>query len=231
MLERIRLDSPKLLETIIAPLKDPRNYMSVSLRSLTRVTGMSYQELDDFLSSKGIGQNGLKTTYAAIVELKEWYLRKVQRYVRNGLAHKYQPGSPDAILFMQFCEEYRRFGHWEVRSWDDIDEFRLLQDFEAECLDDYPIFSIISREPASLLDRIHRSFLFRLRLKKTSNHNECRVRTILSIILCNRYHIFTAEADSNVDTTDFKAMWPDIFMYYPPRSASRHVFASLAKAN
>ena len=42
-------------------------------------------------------------------------------------------------------------------------------------------------------------------------------------------HIFTAEADSNVDATDNRALLPDNFKLNLPRSASRHVFASWQK--
>ena len=204
---------------------------SVEINALTHATGMSKQEIVDFLDSRGIEHSGSKNSYDAVYALKEWYLKKMRRYLRNGLSQEFEPGCPDEILFIQFCDNYRKVGHRDVKSWGDIDEFRLLQDFEAKCLDDFfPIFRIEPRETGGLLDRVHRCFLFHLRLKKPPKHNECQVRTIISIILCNRYHIFTAEADSQVDTTDYKAHMPDIFMFNPPRSASRLVSASLAKA-
>jgi hypothetical protein len=210
--------------------EDIRKGWFVSINALAYATGMSDQEIIDFLDSKGIEHIGGTTTYNAVVELKDWYLKRMRRYLRNGLAHNLELGSADEFIFLQFGEEYRKVGHQEVMSWDDIDEFRLLQDFEARCLSDFfDVFSIEPRGTCYLLDRIHRSFLFHLRFKKSPKHNECRVRTILSIILCNRYHIFTAEADSNVDTTDYKASKPNIVMFNPPRSTSRHFFASRAK--
>lgn len=210
-------------------LEDIRSSWSIDLHSLAYAAGMSYQEIVDFLDAKGIEHYRGKTSYEAVKALKEWYLKKMRRYVRNGLAHNLETGSVDEILFLQFCDGYRKPCHNDVRSWDDIDEFRLLQDFEAKCLSAFPALSLDFLGARSLLDRVQRSFLFHLRLKKTPKHNECRARTILSIILCNRYHIFTAEADSNVDATDNRALLPDNFKLNLPRSASRHVFASWQK--
>lgn len=214
------------MSTVVA--EDYREYLPVRTHALAWATGMTDKEVLDYLDLKGIVYFEDRTSYDAVKLLKNWYLKKMRRYVRNSLAQGLEPGSLDDILFHQFCEEYRKHGHTKVKSWDDIDEYRLLFDFETKCLSfsDCPFFVTEARETYSLLGRIHRSFLFHLRFNRIPKHNPYRVKSILSIILCNRYHIFTAEADSNVDTTDYKGINPDIFKFNPPRSASRHVFAS-----
>ena len=208
------------LDNFTIRLDDIRRGWFVNISALAYAAGMSHQEIVDFLNSKGIEHSRGKTNYDAVEALKDWYLKKMRRYVRNAIAQDWEPGSSDEILFLQFCNEYRRIGHNDVRSWDDIDEFRLLQDFEAKCLGVFPALSFELRGVNSILDKVHRSFLFHLRIKKPPKHNECRVRTILSIILCNRYHIFSAEADSFVYTTDSKAYAPDIFKLNTPRSTA-----------
>ena len=203
---------------------------TVNVNALAYAAGMSQQEILNFLDKKGIEHSEGKTSYDAVDALKAWYLRKMRRYIRNGLTQDLEPGSADEMLFLQFCDEYRMPGHKDVRSWDDIDEFRLLQDFEAKCLNLFPPVEFKQLGSNSILERIPHSFLFHLRFKKTPKHNECRVRTILSIILCNRYHIFTAEADSNADATDYKACSPDKFKLNLPRSAYRLVLPPWQKS-
>lgn len=224
------LYSTDLLDSLVdqvVPLIDVRRQMSVSIHSLVRATGMNYLELNDFLNSNNIEHVGFATSYDAIDALKDWYLKRMRRYLRNGLAYEFEPGSIDEILFLRFCVAYRKFGHYEVTSWDDIDEFRLLHDFENSCLnEDLPFFTIEPKGNETLLSRIHRSFLFYLRLKKSPKHNPYQARTILSIILCNRYHIFTGEADSNTGYTLNRANGPCKLRINPPRSNVPYGLAS-----
>ena len=208
---------------------EPIRPLSLDYDSICRATGMEYTELIAFLDSRKIAHSEFGIDFSALDALKEWYLKKMRRYLRNALAHGLEPGNAEEVVFYEFCREYSKFGHQEVKSWNDIDEERLLEDFVSKCLTDSFDSSRIYNSKHFLLDQIHRSYLFHLRLKKPFKTIYCRVNTILSIILCNRYHIFTAEADSNVDATDYRAFVPDIFKFNLPRSASRHVFASWQK--
>lgn len=208
---------------------EPIRPLSLDYDSICRATGMEYTELIAFLDSRKIAHSEFGIDFSALDALKEWYLKKMRRYLRNALAHGLEPGSAEEVVFYEFCREYSKYGHQEVKSWNDIDEDRLLEDFVSKCLTDSFDCSRNHNSKHFLLDQIHRSYLFHLRLKKPFKTIYCRVNTILSFILCNRYHIFTSEADSNVDTTDTTASRPVIFQFNPPRSAARHVFASLAK--
>ena len=198
--------------------------------SVARATGMSYSELEGFLKAHGYAHPGGRIIAQAIPELQKWYVNKMRRYVRNALALKLAPDSEEGLLFFQFCSKYLKRGHWAVSSWDDIDETRLLIDFENECYAEHPIGIPIIRRKDHLLDRILRCFLFSLRLKKAPKHCDLQTKTIISFILNNRYHIYTGESDSFQGSTVHLAHTPFLVQLNQPGSASRNVFASLAKA-
>ena len=143
MISFYNIDFSPLLDLSFSSIviEDIRSEWTVNIHSLANASGMTYSEVLDFLDSKEVGHNAFKTSHDAVVELRDWYLKKVRRYVRNGLALELDPGSQDEILFLQFCDRYRKIGCNEVKSWDDIDETRLLQDFEAKCLYDLPLFA------------------------------------------------------------------------------------------
>lgn len=199
---------------------------TINIHAVRRATGMSYREIKSFLDSKGLSYSGNRITYDALPELKEWYLKKMRRYVRNALVHGLEPGSEEEFLFLEFCNNYHKFGHQDVKSWDDIDEFRLLQDFEAKCLDTNLLFDYDYWRDSSLLGRIHRSFLFHLRLRKAPKYKSVLSNTYISFILCNRYHIFTGEADSNAVISDEKAAAPCHLRINLPRRTAPYVLAS-----
>lgn len=184
--------------------------------SVLRATGMSSEQLEDFLESNDIYNTKYYISDKALPKLNEWYLKKMRRFVRNALSHDVEQGFEEQALFSIFCTTFHKAGHKEVNSWDDIDEFLLIKHFEAICLNS-DFLSLVSLRSDNLLDRIHRSFLFRLRLKKNPKYKSCRVNTIISFILCNRYHIFTSEADSFVDNTYIKAVVASNFKFNPPR--------------
>lgn len=199
---------------------------TINIHAVRRATGMSYREIKSFLDSKGLSYSGNRITYDALPELKEWYLKKMRRYVRNALVHGLEPGSEEEFLFLEFCNNYHKLGHQDVKSWDDIDEFRLLQDFEVKCLDTNHLFDYDYWRDSSLLGRIHRSFLFHLRLRKAPKYKSVLSNTYISFILCNRYHIFTGEADSNAVISDEKAAAPCHLRINPPRRTAPYVLAS-----
>lgn len=214
-----RIDFLPLFEFIIET-------RTLSKYAVCRATGMSYVEIESFLNNKRIYHSGDRIDYGALTELKDWYLKKMRRYVRNALAQKLELGIKEATLFLDFCITYRKFGHYDVSSWDDIDEHRLLQDFEAKCLEtlssqDYKYVYI-----NSLMNWIYRSFLFHLRLKKAPKHRAQQTNTYLSFILCNRYHIFTGEADSHAFDTFVKANAPYRQRLNLPRSTALYALAS-----
>ena len=199
---------------------------TINIHAVRRATGMSYREIKSFLDSKGLSYSGNRITYDALSELKEWYLKKMRRYVRNALVHGLEPGSEEEFLFLEFCNNYHKLGHQDVKSWDDIDEFRLLQDFEAKCLDTNHLFDYDYWRDSSLLGRIHRSFLFHLRLRKAPKYKSVLSNTYISFILCNRYHIFTGEADSNAVISNEKAAAPCHLRINLPRRTAPYVLAS-----
>lgn len=191
-------------------------HCTIRKSAVLRATGMSSEQLEDFLESNNIYSTNNHISDNALPKLNEWYLKKMRRFVRNALSHDVEQGFEEQALFSLFCTTYRKAGHKEVNSWDDIDELRLIKYFEAMCLES-DFLSLVSLRSDNLLDRIHRSFLFRLRLKKNPKYKSCRVNTIISFILCNRYHIFTSEADSFVDNTYTKAVLARNFKFNPPR--------------
>ena len=224
MLGSIFLDtafSKALMELVVDTISDGPKRSAV-----VRATGMSYAELDEFLKTKGFAHQGGRISTKAIPELKKWYVGKMRRYVRNALALTLAPDSEDGILFFQFCSRYLKHGHRAVKSWDDIDETRLLMDFMDACYAEHDYAVSIVCKKDDLLDRVHRCFLFSIRLKNAPKHSFFPVENVISFILSNRYHIFSGEADSNMSVTEHLANRPCLFQFNQPRGASRPVFAS-----
>ena len=224
MLGHVFLDTDftqALIELVVDTISDGPKRSAV-----VRATGMIYAELDEFLKTKGFAHQGSRISTKAIPELKKWYVGKMRRYVRNALALTLAPDSEDGILFFQFCSRYLKHGHRAVKSWDDIDETRLLMDFVDTCYAEHDYAVSIVCKKDDLLDRVHRCFLFSLRLKKAPKHSYSPAENIISFILSNRYHIFSGEADSNMVVTVHLANTPCLFQFNQPWSASRPVFAS-----
>lgn len=225
MIERFRINEEwrsSLLDSIVIKEIEP---IGPYKTSVLRATGMTIEELNEFLDTRGIYHSSNRITLFAIDELKDWYVGKMRRYIRNAVALNLEAGSDEDILFHEFCSKYRKSGHQDVKSWEDIDEAKLLLDFEDECWGlYYPFISIKSK--GCLLDRIHRSFIFHLRLKKATKHSLCQVNLIISIILCNRYHIFTTEADANTDATITVARGLIKKWFNPPRQDILYGLAS-----
>lgn len=199
---------------------------TLSKNAICRTTGMSYQELESFLEKKGITHSGSKVDYEALQELKEWYLKKMQRYVRNAFAHGMVSGSEDELLFHEFCEKYHKQGHLDINSWDDIDEYRLLLDFEEECLETSYLFDYNGHYKRSLLSRIRRSFLFHLRFKRATKYKACLSKSTLLFTLCSRYYIFTDDTDSNAYLPFIEAFRSVFQRLTPPRRNAPYVLAS-----
>ena len=224
MLGSIFLDTAftkAMIELVVDTISDGPKRSAV-----VRATGMSYAELDEFLKMKGFAHQGSRISTKAIPELKKWYVGKMRRYVRNALALTLAPDSEDGILFFQFCSRYLKHGHRAVKSWDDIDETRLLMDFVDACYAEHDYAVSIVYKKDDLLDRVHRCFLFSLRIKKVPKHSYSPAENTISFILSNRYHIFSGEADSNMGVTVHLANTPCLFQFNQPWSASRPVFAS-----
>ena len=225
MIERFKFNEEwwsNLLDSIVIEEVEP---IGPYKASVLRATGMTIEELDGFLDTRGIYHSSVRISTLAIDELKDWYVGKMRRYVRNAVALELEAGSDEDILFFEFCSKYRKSGHQDVRSWEDIDEAKLLYDFEEECYElYYPLIPI--KNPEGLLDRIHRSFIFHLRLKKTTKHSLRQVNNIISIRLCNRYHIFTTEADANADATQIVARGLIKKWFNPPRHEILYGLAS-----
>lgn len=188
-------------------------------------TGMSLADLNRFLDAREIIHSEYQISASAMPELKVWYARKMRRYLRNALSIELEAGSIEEILFFQFCSKYKKAGHIEVNSWDDIDENLLLKDFENRCYEFESIYAC-TRADGSILHRIHRCYLFHLRLKKTPQYHYSRVNSIISFILCNRYHIFTTEADANADATQIVARGLIKKWFNPPRHVILYGLAS-----
>ena len=192
-------------------------------------TGMSYPELEEFLKAKGIASTGSRISSEAIPELKKWYANKMRRFVRNALALTLTPDSVEGRLFFRFCSKYLKHGHTVVKSWDDIDEARLLMDFVDACYAEHSCVVSLVGKKDNLLSRIHRCYLFSLQLKKAPKRAYCSAKTIISFILSNRYHIFTGEADSNMGLTDLLTNASSQFQFNQPWSAS-HCFCLHGKS-
>lgn len=224
MLEGI-IFNPDMTHALVESILDSV-YDGLKKSAVVRATGMSYTELNEFLETRGLAYTGSRISTKAIPELKKWYAGKMRRYVRNALALTLAPDNEEGLLFFQFCSRYLKHGHRAVKSWDDIDEARLLLDFVDACYAerDYAV-SVVSKID-DLLDRIHRCYLFSLRLKKTPKHHFPATKIIISFILSNRYHIFSGDADSNMDATVHLAKTPLLLQFNQPWRESRPVFAS-----
>lgn len=163
-----------------------------NIRKVCQATGMSYSELEKFLVSHKYNTDGKYIDHEAMEALEKWYLKKLKRYVRNGL-HA-EDGTDDKLLFLEFCKKYKKQGHETVKSWNDIDEERVLEDFRNECT------GAVTAEPfqdekSSLFAEIYSSILFHIKLR-IARHSTLS-NFIISFIISHRYHIFTTEADSN----------------------------------
>lgn len=192
--------------------------------SVLRATGMSFNELDVFLNANQIEQFGSRMDAGAMPVLEEWYVGKMQKYVRNVLASSLTAGSDDDILFCQFCEKYLKNGITEIKSWEDIDVDQLLIDFEEECYTSYPCISN-SEHLGGLLNSIPRSYLFHIGVKKPIKHRIFPITVIVSFILSNRYHIFTTEGDAYADKTNILAEKQLCEWYNPPRHSIQYGLA------
>lgn len=167
-----------------------------NIRKVCQATGMSYPELEKFLVTHKFDTDGKYIDSEAMESLEKWYLKKLKRYVRNGL-HA-EDGTDDKLLFLEFCKKYKKQGHKTVKSWNDIDEERVLEDFHKECT------GAVAAEPfrndkSSLFAAIYSSILFHIKLR-IARHSTLS-NFIISFIISHRYHIFTTEADSNAETT------------------------------
>lgn len=200
--------------------------ITLSKSAVCATTGMSYEEINSFLCARNLSHSGNRIAYEALPELEEWYLKKMRRYFRNALFHQLNTGSSEESIFLEFCSTYRKLGHQNVNSWEDIDETRILLDFREECLGLDPIFGIELRSNESLLSKIQREFLFHLRFKKTAKYGTRLIDTYLSFILCNRYHIFTGEEDSNANNPLDWAISPFVLRVNSPKSLAPDALAS-----
>lgn len=165
-------------------------------RRICQATGMTYSELENFLDTHNLNTDGKFIDYEAMEALEKWYLKKIKRYVRNGL-HA-EDGTDDKLLFLEFCKKYKKQGHNTVKSWNDLDEERILEDFWKECT------GAVAAEPfrndkSSLFAAIYSSILFHIKYRIARHSTLSNV--IISFIISHRYHIFTTEADSNAETT------------------------------
>lgn len=221
---------PKITQTLYESIVIASIPEGPKKSAVVRATGMSYAELEEFLKTKGFAHQGSRISTEAIPGLQEWYAGKMRRYVRNALKLTLAPDSEEGILFFQFCSKYLKNGHRVVKSWDDIDERRLLMDFVDACYAEHSFVISIEGRKDDLLDRIHRCFLFSLRLKKAPKLFYSPAENIISFILSNRYHIFSGDSDSNMGVTEHLANTPYLFQFNQPWSASRPVFASKARA-
>lgn len=186
-------------------------------KRICRATGMSYSELNLFLAKHGFNADGKFIEHEAIEALEKWYLKKLKRYLRNGLSA--ESGAEEKAVFADFCKKYKKVDRKTVKSWKDIDEERVLRDFHDECE------GITHSEPycddkQTLFAAIYASYLF---------HTQCRITkhtsltgTVISFIISHRYHIFITEGDSNADENI--VFWD--LLFNPPRSAMAYGLAS-----
>ena len=222
-----RLNIDTILQAIIEKDLEITSFKwpTLEIDSVVQAMGVNRNELTAFLDSKGICHTQEKIDYNALPDLKKWYLKKMRRYVRNSMLFGLEPGSFDEITFFQFCDKFHKFGHEVVRSWDDIDEVLLLQDFETRC---FGIVSLGIKERYTegiLLDRVLKSFLFRLRIKKVPAKKLFQNKTIISFILNNRYHIFTSEPDSFAEATNINADMAELLKFNPPRNKDKGIYS------
>ena len=174
--------------TIIA---EPIRY---NKKKICRATGMSYSDLNHFLAKHGFNADSKYIEYDAMEALEKWYLKKLKRYLKNGISS--EDGTEERIIFAEFCRKYKKAGRKAVKSWKDIDEERVLRDFRDECE------GIAPSEPyfdgkQTLFAAIYASYLFHTRCRITKHTTLSE--SIISFIISHRYHIFTTEGDSNAD--------------------------------
>lgn len=230
----IEFDVDKLIDSIVGSYvyRSPNIVNSlegtfvISIYAVCRATGMSFLEVKSFLNANGLRYSASRIGYDALRELKKWHLKKMRRYVRNALAHNLEPGSEESALFIEFCSVYKKIGHTCVRSWEDIDEARLLDDFEEKCLGTFHVFQTDRSANSGFWDRIFRSFLFHLRFKRTPIYIASLSNNSILFILCNRYHIFTCEPDSDANNTIDKTFGLSYLWFNPPGSGTSDVLAS-----
>ena len=103
----LEFDFDKLIESVIDHnvwandvVISAQSPVTINIHAVRRATGMSYQEIKSFLDSKGLSYSGNRITYDALSELKEWYLKKMRRYVRNALVHGLEHGSQTTSSIM-----------------------------------------------------------------------------------------------------------------------------------
>lgn len=201
----------------ISLLVEPIRY---NKKKVCQATGMSYSELNQFLSSHNFDANEKFLEYSAIEALEKWYLKKLKRYVKNGLFE--EDGTEAKVVFLKFCNKYRRKGHKDVKSWKDIDEDSVLQDFLNQCMGVLP-FETLSNGKQSLFACIYSTYLFHTRFRLVRHFSI--FLSIITFLISHRYHIFTTDSDSNSDATvEF-----DNPMLNLPQSLVPYGLASLAK--
>ena len=69
-------------------------------KRICQATGMSYSELNLFLEKHGFNVNGKSIEYDALEVLEKWYLKKLKRYLRNGLST--EDGTEEKVVFAIF---------------------------------------------------------------------------------------------------------------------------------
>lgn len=186
-------------------------------KRICRATGMSYSELNHFLAKHGYYADGKYIEYEALEALEKWYLKKLKRYLRNGLSA--EEGTEEKVVFAEFCRKYKKADRKAVKSWKDIDEERVLRDFCDECE------GVAPSEPfndgkQTLFATIYASFLFHTRCRTTKYIS--LAESIISFIISHRYHIFITEDDANVDENiAFRFL-----LFNPPRSVIAYGLAS-----
>jgi len=186
-------------------------------KRICRATGMSYSELNHFLTKHGYDADGKSIEFEALEVLEKWYLKKLKRYLRNGLSA--EEGTAETIVFAEFCRKYKKADHKVVKSWKDIDEERVLRDFRNECEGVAPSEPFYDGKH-TIFAAIYASYLF---------HTRCRIskhislaESIISFIISHRYHIFITEDDSNADEN---IVFRNLLLN-PPRSAMSYGLAS-----
>lgn len=195
----------------------PIELIGYNKKKVCRATGMSYTELNKFLASHKFNTTSKYIEYKAMEALEKWYLKKLKRFVKNGLST--EEGIKDKLLFLEFCKKYKKQGHRTINSWKDIDEERILEDFRNECSGTLPVEPFHNNE-YSLFSEIYSSILFHIRLHIIHHYSLSSI--IISFIISNRYHIFTTDADSDAD----KTMEINIIKYNLPRSVVPYGLAS-----
>ncbi len=161
-------------------------------------TGMSYTELNHFLAKHGFNADGKSIEYEAMEALEKWYLKKLKRFLRNGIST--QDGAKEEGAFVEFCRKYKKVDSKTVNSWKDIDEERVLCDFRNECEGTSPSEPYFDGKQ-TLFAAIYATYLF---------HTRCRItrhttlsESIIKFMISHRYHIFITEGDSYADENNY----------------------------